>query len=340
MYKPYISVVIPVYNVKEYLERCVFSVVNQKMYDEQLIEVILVDDGSCDGSGDICDNLEREYKNITVIHQKNGGLSSARNAGIRASKGKYIQFLDSDDTLECGALERIIKALNSEPDILICRHNEININTGEKIESGYRLKSEEIEHRSGETLLDYLISGRLYNWYAWLNVVKKSFLINNSFYFVEGRCFEDALWSPMILYSAEYAVYLDEPIYNYYINRSGSITRSVSEKVYADKLNVLEFIDSFCRKKKFSESTHNKMLGNISGIYVSLLADNFLLRKNIRRQYEEILRKYDLCLKHSVQGYKRVLYHLEKVIGLKGISIILYMRAMYVRKKNGYKVGI
>lgn len=335
MDKYFISLIIPVYNVEKYLERCILSIVNQKPFKEKTVEIILVDDGSTDNSGKICDIYAEKYVGIKVIHQNNGGLSSARNTGIKVSDGEYIQFLDSDDTLETESIEVIIEALTNKPDILLCRYNVIDINTGIKSESTYHLDRLMIRNCKSEKLLDYLVTGRLYNWYAWLNVVKRTFVIDKGFYFTEGRCFEDTLWTPEILYAASSVDYLDKPVYNYYVNRKDSITKSVSDKIYDDKFNALEFIETFCKEKRFSENTYNKMLGNISQIYVSLLADKWLLEKSKRKIYEKKLEKYDICLKYSVQCYKRILYSFKKIIGLKGISFILYIRAEYVRKKNG-----
>lgn len=97
-----VSIIVPVYNVEKYLERCIDSLVNQTLKD---IEIILVDDGSTDSSGRICDEYAKKDKRIKVIHKENGGVSSARNKGIEKSKGKYIMFCDSDDWIEHNMLE-------------------------------------------------------------------------------------------------------------------------------------------------------------------------------------------------------------------------------------------
>ena len=92
-----ISVIVPVYNIKEYLDRCVRSIMNQTY---QNLEILLVDDGSTDGSGELCEKLAKEDTRIRVFHKKNGGSSSARNLGIREAKGEYLGFIDSDDYIE------------------------------------------------------------------------------------------------------------------------------------------------------------------------------------------------------------------------------------------------
>lgn len=116
MSNPYFSVILPIYNVEKYLERCVESVLSQNFTD---YEMILVDDGSSDFSPKICDEYEEKYNFIKVIHKKNGGLSSARNAGFEQATGKYILWFDSDDWVEKNTLSLIYNATKeSEVDII------------------------------------------------------------------------------------------------------------------------------------------------------------------------------------------------------------------------------
>lgn len=113
-----ISVIVPVFNVENYLEKCVKSIIEQTYKN---LEVILVDDGSTDKSGFLCDELKKQDYRIKVIHKTNGGLSDARNAGIQVSTGKYLSFIDSDDYLERTALEQMMQAiLISHSEIAIC----------------------------------------------------------------------------------------------------------------------------------------------------------------------------------------------------------------------------
>lgn len=103
-----VSIILPIYNVEKYLEKCVNSVINQTY---QNIEVILVDDGSKDSSGRICDKLVESDNRIKVIHKKNGGLASARNAGYEAATGEYIMYIDSDDVIKNGIAEKCVSAM-------------------------------------------------------------------------------------------------------------------------------------------------------------------------------------------------------------------------------------
>ena len=127
------SIVIPVYNVKDYLEKCVESVLAQQCED---YEMILVDDGSTDGSGALCDTLaQRKPDHIRVIHKPNGGLGDARNVGLEQAKGDYLVFIDSDDYIDLNMYETLInKAIETKSDIVYCGfHKEVNYDSFEDI---------------------------------------------------------------------------------------------------------------------------------------------------------------------------------------------------------------
>ena len=104
MQRPLVSIIVPVYNVEKYLERCIQSLVRQTLND---IEIILVDDGSSDSSGLLCDKFAERDRRIQVVHKENGGLSSARNAGLEIASGRYVGFVDSDDDVELDMYERM-----------------------------------------------------------------------------------------------------------------------------------------------------------------------------------------------------------------------------------------
>lgn len=112
-----VSIIIPVFNVKNYLERCVHSVINQTYFN---LDIILVDDGSTDGSEKICDELARSDIRIRVIHKRNGGLSSARNAGIQIARGEFIGFIDSDDYVKEDMYKTMLEFIRDDVDIVTC----------------------------------------------------------------------------------------------------------------------------------------------------------------------------------------------------------------------------
>ena len=144
-----ISVVVPVYNVKQYLDDCMESIVHQT-YEN--IEIILVDDGSTDGSGEMCDAWKEKDARIKVVHQKNGGLSAARNTGIEASTGEYIVFIDSDDMFETDAVMNLYNCATSlSADLVVGQGLRVDEN-GERITEG---KYADVYEPGGE---EYVIS--------------------------------------------------------------------------------------------------------------------------------------------------------------------------------------
>ena len=216
-----ISIIVPVYNVQNELVRCVKSLTNQT-YEN--IEIILVDDGSPDKCPEICEELAKNDKRITVIHQKNGGLSSARNSGLRRSKGKYIMYVDSDDYLEIDACEKLSDGfLNDQIDFVVGAIREIRGNK-------YSFQ----RHTSIKPMVPYLskdfiiASIKANEWFApaVLNLIRRDFLVKNNLFFREGYLFEDHEMLPRIYLAAGTIVYIDYPFYNYVIRDNSIMTTS------------------------------------------------------------------------------------------------------------------
>lgn len=213
-----ISVIIPVYNVEEFLARCVDSILAQTYRN---LEVILVNDGSKDTSGAICDIYGARDKRVTVIHKENGGLSSARNAGIEAATGEYLSFIDSDDWIEPDAYEHLMGLMERYQVKLVCGGNmDVDGATGTKT-LGLTPKKEEVI-----TAEEFV--GRMFLWQGCdSSVCDKIFhrsLLEN-FRFPEGQVSEDVAITYKIVLGAQRAAMSDRPFYNYY-HRVGSISRT------------------------------------------------------------------------------------------------------------------
>lgn len=184
-----LSIIIPVYNVEKYVEACIESVYNQDL-DVDDFEVILINDGSTDHSLEIIQGLAERYHNIKIIYQENKGLSTTRNNGIKAARGKYIQFIDSDDILIDGTLNQLLNiAIKYNLDILKGDYIKAN---NEEIENGIncldsRLFSYNVKTGEQGFIEDY---NPMYS-YAVINLYSKVFVTNNNLYFLEGKYFED-----------------------------------------------------------------------------------------------------------------------------------------------------
>ena len=230
-----ISVIIPVYNVASFLGRCVDSVRGQAY----VTEILLIDDGSTDGSGALCDKYAAEDPRILVIHKKNGGLSSARNAGLDLAKGDYISFVDSDDFLEPEAYEKMLSCARRHQAELVCAGRfDLDGATGKK-EKG--LCPEKEEALSGPDFV-----GRMFTWKnvdsaAWDKLYARSLF--DGLRYPEGKICEDVPVTYRAALKANKVALLPEPIYNYY-HRPGSITTApVSQKSFHFAAHTQEIVE-------------------------------------------------------------------------------------------------
>lgn len=200
-----ISVIVPVYKVEKYLQRCVDSVLLQT---EDNFELILVDDGSPDQCGKICDDYALKDGRVTVIHKENGGLSDARNAGLKIAKGQYIAFVDSDDWLELEYLEKLLKGIDGA-DICEC---EIIRTDGTAVID--RQADTERELYSGEEALGNLINDHLFHQYVW-NKLYRSDVIQGIL-FETGKTNEDEFWTYQAFGNAGKVARIQDILYNYF----------------------------------------------------------------------------------------------------------------------------
>ena len=243
-----VSVIVPVYQVKEYLEECILSICNQTLRD---VEIIIIDDGSKDGSEILCDELAKQDARIKVIHQKNRGLSAARNVGIEIAKGEYISFIDSDDCISADFLEilyNLCKETNSEISAVSYRRIDQNskkeylkkVSYDETIRIFDR-KQALIEHLI-TTSIDVIACNKMY---------KKE--IFNNIRYPDGMLFEDMLTTYRLINEANRIAFVKAPLYCYR-KRNGSIGNSVFKKSWYGMSDAIESAYGFvCRQSGKSD---------------------------------------------------------------------------------------
>lgn len=237
---PEFSIIVPIYKVEKYLNKCVNSVLFQTFND---FELILVDDGSLDRCGKICDSYESHDSRIKVVHKNNGGLSSARNAGLDIAIGTYIIFLDSDDYWDDNtALENIHDSLaETEADVLVFPAKRYYENEDKYT---YIITSDvdrtRIIDKDVNASIRYMIENNIYRAAAWNKVVKKSIIDSYSMRFKNGYLSEDMDWCGDLLLYAQRFDFYDNPFYAYRQQRNGSITAGKAEKLISDKLYMCE----------------------------------------------------------------------------------------------------
>lgn len=211
-----VSVIVPVYNVEEYLRDCIDRVCMQTYRN---IEIILVDDGSTDNSGQICEAYASQDNRIKVIHKMNGGLSSARNAGIEASSGDILAFVDSDDYPDINMIEVMLPFFDGNKSDIVCcdytwKEEELGMGEGINVMSA--------PHAISEYLND---TG--YRTFAWNKLYRKELFSDVKF--PEGELYEDIKTIYSLFKKSEIVTYVRQKLY-YYRTRSGSITNTFSEK--------------------------------------------------------------------------------------------------------------
>ena len=228
-----VSIIVPVYNVEEYLENCIESILNQTFKD---FELILVDDGSTDNSGKICDIYEKKDTRIKVIHKNNGGLSSARNAGLDIADGKYIGFVDSDDYIHYQMYEKLYsQIINNKADISVCGFQKVKkfkkdlLSTNkfyEKVELFNNIEA--LEQLYCKYSTEFVVS--------WNKLYIKTLF--KDIKFKEGAIHEDEFIIHQLLYKVNKVVYNNEKLY-FYLQRKGSIVSSKAEVCQIDKIYAL-----------------------------------------------------------------------------------------------------
>lgn len=229
--KGLISIIVPVYNVEKYLDRCIASLVNQTYSD---IEIILVDDGSTDSSSEIIDRYCEKYNQVRVYHKANGGLSDARNYGLEKAGGEYILYVDSDDYVELNACE-ILMSRADDVDIVVGVAKMINNDEVELIKHT-NLETNKI-YTSEEYLVKCLKVFELWS-PAWLNMYKRKFLIQNKLFYKLGIYYEDTQILIKMFSLARTIKYIDYPFYNYIIRDNSITTNSKSRKKIADSIEI------------------------------------------------------------------------------------------------------
>jgi len=231
-----VSIVIPVYNVAEYLPRCIASIIGQS---HSSLEIILVDDGSTDGSAGLCDDFARRDRRIVVIHKENGGVSSARNAGLRAATGDFIGFADGDDWAEPVFVETMLGTLLSERAQLCICGKYFRGGVGFTIvpdETCRRMSS----HEGLEHLLRFQFTSSLCNSLYVKEAVKDTYL-NESIHYWEDWEFQFRVVSRI-----DTAAVYHQPLYHYTM-RTGSATQELSDKAFSC-LDIVEQVETYVRR--------------------------------------------------------------------------------------------
>lgn len=270
-----VSVIIPVYNVEKFLNRCVDSILSQTYKN---IEIILVDDGALDSSPQICDEYAHKDTRVNVVHKQNGGLASARNAGLKVAKGDYILFVDSDDWIKGNTVEELLNiAIKNEVDFVRFipvsagypdrpDGTPINFGTEDFMEEGVYNKGKMIKDIYPRLFVTpQLTMGPIVA--AWRSLYNRKFLVDNNLYFDEEvKYSEDAIFSAKVVYNSNKFYYIKGGYYYNYFYNTSSITKSFKK----DRWDVCKILSSTFKEEfedkndyDFSKQLHLEDIYNV-----------------------------------------------------------------------------
>lgn len=299
-----ISVIVPVYMVEKHLDKCIESIVNQTYKN---LEILLIDDGSTDNCPAICDQWEEKDSRIKVYHKKNGGLSNAKNFGVKHSSGEYITFIDSDDTVAPNMIEYLYK-------ILIEDNSDISIIKVFPVKEGESFfeNTDMVIKGSSDVILTHIVYYDC-RWESVGKLYKRNLF--QGIHFWEGKLFEDMHFTPIIFSKAKTAVLSDSCLYDYLI-RDDSIMGNARKKMSLDILEVVESNLSFIKKHYKTDKE----------IYSKLFA-GFVVNPCTKLEAIENLNSYKIN-SEFLKDYKKFLFHHKSEI----------FKNRYLQKK--YKLGL
>lgn len=305
-----LSIVIPVYNVEKYLDECLESII--KNYHNN-VEIILVDDGSTDKSGSLCDKYDKEYEFISVIHKKNGGLSSARNAGIEKAKGKYIWFVDSDDYIANDSILNILEEAKKDKDLIIGNYSIFYPDGNKEIYQDFNgdLKDDILPY-------EYFYYLGNVSYAAVRFIIKKELIYKYELTFMEGIYHEDEQWTPRVLCMAKTFSLIKPVIYNYRVGNINSIMGMTNSKKSYDKIIICKSLYDISKDNNFSQSMVEYLNSRILHNYIAILNEYTKYSKNEKKKLLNIL-KENLYLIDNANGKKASI--IKKTINFIGISI-------------------
>jgi len=310
-----VSVVVPVYNTKEYLEQCVESILRQTYTN---IEVILVDDGSNDGSGDLCEAFRKRDDRIMVIHQKNAGVSSARNAALKAAKGEFIAFVDSDDTVNSRFLEFLIENLiRNDADVSICGLKY----TKEKQDIMRRENADApVMVIEGKEIIKTLLEPNHYEGHL-LDKLYRRKAVDGVFFDTDLAICEDMLFNVRCMRQCRKAVYQPIPLYHYFMRQSSACHSSMNDRkltlfsAYQRAETILE--DSGI--ENLHDMIEARMVYGCFTLFMILAYD-----KSGRKQYEKVLLD-----KLSSMDRKKVRSHLSRNDRIRWMTVKICPQIYY-----------
>ena len=293
--QPKISVIVPVYKCEQYIHRCVNSILNQTFSD---FELILVDDGSPDNCGKICEEYAKKDFRVKVIHQVNQGQAAARNNGVKEAQGEWLHFVDSDDIIHQKTLEILYKtAIDNDVKLSMCSAFQ-----GENIPDDFSKNhniTANILNMDEENIFHLCKNEKYYYWVVWGKLLHKSIFLKHPL--TEGRIYEDNAVVCKWLHEAQRVAVIPCPLYFYYINTSGTTKKDFTEK-QLDILWAFEEQISF-----FHSLDYEKITEHLASYYFEISANMYYRAKHEgnNKKYIKIIKEHK---KHIEKTYSKYIH--------------------------------
>lgn len=292
------SVIVPVYNVEDFLPECLESILNQVYSD---FEVILVDDGSTDNCPHLCDQYAEKDNRVRVIHKENGGLSDARNTGITVATGDYLLFIDSDDYWYSPLMMKKINDIVETDRVDIVQFGQQKFyNIEKKLVPGPQRMLSQYNGCTTNELISQLVSGEKLTISACSMALSRDFIINNNLYFEKGLKTEDLEWAIRLYVARPKWSFVDEYFYVYRVQREGSISATVDYKHLCDYCWIIE------NSVKIVENQENSLKTPLMSylMYHVLIASAFAHKVKLEKnQKKEILSRLKAVSKGKITKY-------------------------------------
>ena len=311
-----ISIIIPVYNIEKYLKKCLDSVVNQTY---QNLEIILVNDGSTDNSGKICEEYKRADSRIVLIHKENEGLSMARNTGLDIASGEYIFFVDSDDYISENMLETLYNSLlETQSDMAVCSIQYVD-EAGKNVDSPFTFN--DVVLGQNEFWKIYSSTGHTECVVAWNKLYKRKIL--EQLYYPKGKTREDEFLLPYIVERCCKICTVSDKLV-FYRQRKDSIMGYESKKSKLDYIEAcFERMDLFIKRKNnfMVEDTTLRIIASVERYHLETNEDHKILRSRIKSKIQEIM-----PLMYSNKGKTVLLLYKYNIFPYRIVHKILCMR--------------
>lgn len=319
-----LSIIVPVYNVEAYLQACVESLIAEDMSN---VEVILVDDGSTDGSGALCDELAKRYPCIQCIHKENEGVSAARNDGLNAAKGKYVLFVDADDLIAPRGIDAVLNWVReNHADICFLQVHKLYPD-GTMKDQGDCITHAGICGKDKTEVMRYLASRPKYPGSVWAKIFRRDFLREKQLLFVKGRKYgEDLSFMMACLLAAQQFDALDMPFYQYRQDRIGSATYQSTNRSYSQLcLFVAEWAERLTHDRRANNAVSAYAMSFVAYEYAILLWRRVDLTGSDLAYADDFLQKYGWVMRYARNFKIRGIYITRKILGVKRTAKVLEM---------------